>query len=263
MLQTQNRDGPCKVRQSEDSSYHPRATWLTSWAELARACSRHPIPVGAGPPTSPSSTARINESTRPTATLASPGHSRRGRCRFVTYGVLWPCILPLASAQTMALITPSRGSGVEGSVWPGHHTKPACSSSSSSGSTTVSSSCSSVTPHGSRSSAASRDDHSNAPEVLCWPSHSMMTERAHLPIFKSTIHHCLRREGSRAFSAPHSWDVMRLISAPLVTAQYTEYSQTKGLEYSKQSTWLGSHWGTGTALFPVSFILEDWRTALT
>lgn len=192
-----NRDGPCKVHQSEDSSYHPRATWLTSWAELARACSRHPIPVGAGPPTSPSSTARINESTRPAATLASPGHSRRGRCRFVTYGVLWPCILPLASAQTMALITPSRGSGGEGSIWPGHHTKPACSSSSSSGSTTVSS--------------YTAPDHLRplvttiTTQVLCWPSHSMMNERAHLPIFKSTIHHCLRREGSRAFSAPHSF----------------------------------------------------------
>lgn len=143
----------------------------------------------------------------------APSHSRRGRCRFVTYGVLWPCILPLASAQTMALITPSRGSGVEGMARPP---------------TTPSLHAAAPAPAAALSRPLVRRLHHTAPDhlrplvttiatqVLCWPSHSMMTERAHQPIFKSSIHHRLRREGSRALSAPHSWDVMRLtyIGAP-------------------------------------------------
>lgn len=43
----------------------------------------------------------------------------------------------------------------------------------------------------------------------------------------------------------------------LLLAQYTEYSQTKGLEYSEQPTWLDLHWRTRIAPLPVSFDIED------
>lgn len=215
-----NRDGPCKVHQSEDSSYHPRATWLTSWAELARGCSRHPMPVGAGPPTSPSSTARIDESTRPTATLASPQPFRQRQMQVCH---LWSA-LALHSASCLCAnyginhtLTRERSGGYGPATTPSLHAAAAAP----------------------LSRPLVRRLHHTAPDhlrplvtaiatqVLCWPSHSMMTERAHQPIFKSTIHHRLCREGSRAFSAPHSWDVDKAHICALVTARLIHRVLTK------------------------------------
>lgn len=180
----------------------------------------------------------------------APSHSRRGSCRFVTlecFGLAF-CLLPLHKLWHISHPQETECGVVEGMARPPHQA------------------CMQLQPALSRPLV--RRLHDTPPDhlrplvttittqVLGWPSHSMMTERAHQPIFQVSHPPPSPQGGLACLSAPAlprcdeaHIGICWLLPKP--------HSQTEHSSVLEQPTWLNLPWGIRITPLPVSFILEN------